>query len=1028
MQHIKGDLLLFQSNEFVAKSYSMKKNKSTLASWRLVIAIVILAQAITCKPLCPKGQKNSGLNPTELRFKSLLDSIDLYNRQGDHQHAFSLAEQLYSFSLDSFGVNTEQYAQVCQALGIGFYKAGQRDTAIFLLKKTAGIRAELSGKPFTELATTYSNLAAFYVDSYELDSAKAYIGKSLGILDKHFPIGHPSFAPVLNTLGIVNELEGNYLQALDIYGQVLKIKLGNPKFTPIQISNTYNNIGAVYQGMDDIGAAIQHFQKSLDLLIQHKFQHTYEYTIGLMNLGVAYFYANDMGLAEKHLKLAMQHAETSLPENHPQWGMLYINLGNVIQVQGNMPDSEKFFNKALEVFTSNFGLVNYYNSACHIGLGAGKVLSGNLDSALAHFKLGQQNAEASLGESHSEVINILNNIGATYDKMGQYEEALRMFEDGVGRYEGKYRNVTHGLIPTLPYMDAQFNVANMVGRQYVQNRDSDRLDRLKNEVNKSLGIFYGMKSNFNKDLSGNILLEKCRPLYEVAIKAMLENGDNEKAFSLLEESKAAILFASIKKSEAKRFKGVPQNLLEKLLLTENEIYLAEKKLTGLVDDFLFAELNALSLAIDSLKNEQDRLEAEIIEACPDYEKIRFDLSTVPLAKTQTQLLGTGQTLLEYFVGDSSIFIFTIRPDHYDVVEVKKDFPLDSLVQQLQNGLYGYYGKKEDERTDDVYRQSLKDYVEAAPKLYGKLIAPVKDQLTGEVVLVPDGVLGYVPFGALLKGQPKSVSDFSSYPFLLNDHQFSYCYSATLLREMKEKQHKTPPTKPLVAFAPFYEESYAKAESHISIEFDTLADGRDTIIINDVVTRKEFNNLPSSGEEVAAASKLWNGDYFLNQDATEDRFNEVAGDYRIIHLSTHGKADPRVGDYSYLAFAEQKDSIENEYLYVRDLYNLQLNADLVILSACETATGELQRGEGIISLARAFAYAGAKSILTTLWVVDDAATKDLTKEFYVELKKGKTKDRALHLAKRSHLKKNKNSRKHPFFWAAMIAVGDMSAIQ
>ncbi len=140
----------------------------------------------------------------------------------------------------------------------------------------------------------------------------------------------------------------------------------------------------------------------------------------------------------------------------------------------------------------------------------------------------------------------------------------------------------------------------------------------------------------------------------------------------------------------------------------------------------------------------------------------------------------------------------------------------------------------------------------------------------------------------------------------------------------------------------------------------------------------------------------------------------------------------MGDYSYLAFAEVKDSIENELLYVRDLYNLQLNADLVVLSACETAQGELQRGEGIISLARAFAYAGAKSIVTTLWVVDDAASKDLMKEFYLQLRKGKakknTKDAALQAAKLKLVDGKDAVRKHPFFWAGFIAVGDMSAIK
>lgn len=154
--------------------------------------------------------------------------------------------------------------------------------------------------------------------------------------------------------------------------------------------------------------------------------------------------------------------------------------------------------------------------------------------------------------------------------------------------------------------------------------------------------------------------------------------------------------------------------------------------------------------------------------------------------------------------------------------------------------------------------------------------------------------------------------------------------------------------------------------------------------------------------MAAAQKLLGGDVFSDTSATEKRFNEVAGNYRILHLSTHGKADDRVGDYSYLVFSPQKDAIENELLYCRDIYNLSLNADLVVLSACETGIGKLRRGEGIISLARAFAYAGAKSIVNSLWSVNDASTQELMVGFYKGLKKGDTKSQALAQAKRRFL--------------------------
>lgn len=228
-------------------------------------------------------------------------------------------------------------------------------------------------------------------------------------------------------------------------------------------------------------------------------------------------------------------------------------------------------------------------------------------------------------------------------------------------------------------------------------------------------------------------------------------------------------------------------------------------------------------------------------------------------------------------------------------------------------------------------------------------------------------------------------------------------------------------------APFYQGSYQHLENEFGKVLEVADANTESDTIGILTFRKAFSALEASGEEVITASKIWKGDYYISSEATEDKFKKVADNYRIIHLSTHGVADNRAGDYSYLAFAQVPDSVENELLYVRDLYNMHLNADLVILSACETATGEMKLGEGIISLARAFAYAGAKSMVTSLWVANDVTTKNLMREFHTYLKKGLPKAQALRLAKLRYLDKHAGEVSHPFFWAGFVPIGDMSPI-
>ena len=528
------------------------------------------------------------------------------------------------------------------------------------------------------------------------------------------------------------------------------------------------------------------------------------------------------------------------------------------------------------------------------------------------------------------------------------------------------------------------------------------------------------------------------PVFESAIDVSLIKSKQDKHDSLklktyeyTELAKASLLQSQIKQTDALAFAGIPDSLLQKEYNLRIDINWREKQRQGLIEkgkEETDTTVLRISSIIFDLKREQEALFETLEKDYPEYYRLKYDTKTISLEDTQQKLLQKGQTMLEYFVGDSSIFIFVVRPDTFEVVQVKKDFALDSLVRQMQSGLYGYHGRTPDKRSDIVYKNSILNYTHAAHELFQRIMAPVAHLLTPDLVIIPDGVLGYVPFEALLKSKPEKLNQFGTYPYLINAHTISYNYSATLWQEMKNKKHKKEPFKSLVAFAPFYEGSYTVLDSTINLVFDTLSDGRDTTIFQDVVSRKTYAPLPSSGIEAGTVSKMWKGDFFINQDATEQRFYDIAGDYRFVHLSTHGVADDRQGDYSYLAFAEQKDSIENEFLFVRDIYNTSLNADLVFLSACETAQGELQRGEGIISLARAFAYAGAKSIINTLWQVDDTATKDISIDFYKNLKKGNTKDVALRQAKLRHIKSARSAQKHPFFWAAMVGIGDMEEVK
>ncbi|HNM28016.1 MAG TPA: CHAT domain-containing protein, partial [Saprospiraceae bacterium] len=183
------------------------------------------------------------------------------------------------------------------------------------------------------------------------------------------------------------------------------------------------------------------------------------------------------------------------------------------------------------------------------------------------------------------------------------------------------------------------------------------------------------------------------------------------------------------------------------------------------------------------------------------------------------------------------------------------------------------------------------------------------------------------------------------------------------------------------------------------------------------TRKEtFWSLPFSGREITAIAAITGGDIWLGEQASPGRFQQEAGHYRILHLATHSRADDWMGEYSYVATALRGDPLP-----AKDLYQFALAAEMVVLSACEAGGGKLLRGEGIIGMVRAFTFAGARSIVASLWVANDQSTAHLMTAFYRHLKNGLPKDRALQAA-RLELLNDSPAEAHPFFWAGFRVYG------
>jgi len=425
----------------------------------------------------------------------------------------------------------------------------------------------------------------------------------------------------------------------------------------------------------------------------------------------------------------------------------------------------------------------------------------------------------------------------------------------------------------------------------------------------------------------------------------------------------------------------------------------------LYDELNSGEPDSISISIFKAKifeNEQNlnRLRLYLEEHFQEYYRIKYSTQRLSFSLIQKQLK-PGEVVVSYSLiqpeenQEGSLYVFTIT---------KKDF---RFSRQTVNP-----GMIDDIRamvsvisSSEFYKSGLSDfrvYCESAFRLYRQLILPFENELRNRrITIIPDGLLCYLPFEALLTGRADTTAiHYHDLPYFILKNSINYSYSASLLYKGFHDRFRFG--KRALAFTPIY--------PAVSIA------GKDT-----------FRLIPIPGiyEEAAYLAKKMKTVSFTDQEATELSFRKLAGEFRILHLATHTIINDSLPMFSRLAFYPvDRDSIHNDgWLTTSDIYNLDLTAEMTVLSACRSGGGILRKGEGIMSLAHGFFYAGCPAVLMSLWDVEDKSGAEIIKTFYHNILHGKTKAEALQNAKINYLKNANPVTSHPHFWLAFITIGD-----
>ncbi len=540
---------------------------------------------------------------------------------------------------------------------------------------------------------------------------------------------------------------------------------------------------------------------------------------------------------------------------------------------------------------------------------------------------------------------------------------------------------------------------------YRKQKNNDYLFAASGTSELIIDLLDKVRTNISEDESRLVLGDRFRDAYLYTIRdcdLCYKNTGNstflDKAFEYSEKSKAAGLLASTRELKATQF-HIPADIadLERRLTTEISFYnarISDENSRPSPDASLISEWK--ELVINSTQ-QRDSLINLLEKRYPEYFMIKYNTEVIKPADIP-DVAGRNTNYLSYVVSDTVLYIFLTNRKHRKLVTVQVDSGFFSSIKEFRNLL--------SLPLMDA-KSNLVRYTAIGSNIYKIIIDPVrKYMISNRLLISPDNVLSYIPFEAI---PVRQVSDekilYNEIPYLMNEFRISYTYSATFLAESLKKDKSV--INSLVAFAPVYTGS---------INVDSLLGGRQagTSVLHD---------LPFARMEAEFITDLTGGELFINDGAKESVFKSEAGKYDIVHLAMHSVLNDQYPMHSKMLFYQEKDPVEDGNLNTYEVYGMALRAKMVVLSSCNTGTGILHSGEGILSLARGFVYAGSQSVVMSMWEIEDRSGTEIVKSFYRYLKKGATKSNALRKARIDYLKNADMLRSHPYFWSSLVVYGN-----
>ncbi|MDA3954743.1 MAG: CHAT domain-containing protein [Bacteroidales bacterium] len=933
-------------------------------------------------------------------------------------------------------------ANTYNILGVQYYYQSQSDSTLFYWKKAMRIREEVLGEKHTDVAKSYHNIGNVYNSRNEYDLALQYFFKSLKIWEELFGNKNIYLANNYIGVGIVYNNKNEYDLALEYYSKALEMYKSLFGEKHPGVGNSYNNIGNVYNSRNEYDLALQYYFKALQVRKELFGENNTSVADNYNNIGVVYNNKNENDLALDYFLKAIQIKKDLLGEEHTSVAISYINVGSIYDQKNEYDKALDYFFKALQIFKKLYGENHIYVADAYNNIGVVYYHKNEYDMALKYYFKTLQIKKDLLGEKHTSLALSYNNVGIIYWNKNEYNYALQYYQKAIAC---SFRNFNDTLniysIPIIKdYLNWEYLLEALQAKSNILANNNKDLTGFKKLSGQELALRHyhacdtlinlvrqEITTKSDKLALGELATEVYQGAIDVCYK-LIEQGDKkyvsqfkDLAFYFSEKNKSSVLLEALAGAEAQKFAGIPDTLLQKEHTLQIDISLYKR---------IFAEQPDSAQEIifnDKLFNanrQYDKLITDFENNYPNYFELKYNCKPASVEDIQ-EILDDKTAMISYFTGDSTITIFTITQNSLDINTVPNIDNFADTIKYYRNGLIYTNSKK--------FAETYKNY---AYKFFKKLIPETIHEGIKNLIIIPDAELSMIPFETLLTEQA-GEKDWKELPYFIKKYNISYSYSAnlfykTFLKEMAKKIETTH-LKDWLAFAPVFDDSNTAG---LTLRTRELLSEFDSEMNDSIGTRGRLidggyvSPLPGTETEVQEIFKQFEekGKKALVQikkNANED-FIKSGGlkDYKYLHFATHGFVNTEKPELSGIFLAQDSTLSEDGILYSGEIYNLKLNADLTVLSACETGLGKIKKGEGLIGLTRALLYAGSKNIIVSLWKVADDSTSDLMIDFYKNLLEEEQEkqefSQALQQAKLKMIDEGKYA--HPFYWSPFILIG------